>query len=50
MAYIPLIDTIIRTDEVRIYMSEKQKVTTKRSPDGVMLIQLIISCSGVMIT
>lgn len=37
MAYIPLINMIIFTDEVRIYMSEKQKMMTKRSPDGDML-------------
>ena len=45
LAYIPLVDTRIRTGEVRIYMSTKQKVITvitvitNRSLVGVMLNQ-----------
>lgn len=36
------------TDEVRIYMSVKQKMMTKRSLGGDML-GLIMSCSGVLL-
>ena len=42
LAYIPLVDTRIRTGEVRTYMSTKQKVITvitNRSLVGVMLNQ-----------
>ena len=39
MAYIPLVNTIIRTDEARIYMGRKAERDNNRSPVSVMLNQ-----------
>ena len=39
MAYIPLVDTIIRTDKARIYMGRKAESDNNRSLVSVMLNQ-----------